>query len=141
MREIMNKLKTLIAASFCLTIFSFNANAEFGVGVAGQFINIDAEGNEKPSVNPNSARDTESASVWLDGGKIGLISQDIQFCQDRRRTLRSNCHCRSAGGRMDWRCRLSKNLTIQCGGRERIRKTANQGAYRGPDHVFGLRGA
>ena len=59
----MNKLKTLMASIFCLMIFSFNANAEYGVGISGQFINVDAEGNEKPSVNPNSARDTESASV------------------------------------------------------------------------------
>ena len=59
----MNKFKTLMASIFCLTIFSFNANAEYGVGIVGQYINVDAEGSEKPSVNPNSARDTESASV------------------------------------------------------------------------------
>ncbi len=59
----MNKFKTLVAAIFCLTIFSFNANAEFGVGLTGQYINVEADGSEKPSVNPNSARDTESASV------------------------------------------------------------------------------
>ena len=62
-REIMNKIKTGIAALFCLTFFSFNANADFGVGLTGQFINVDADGKEAPSVNPNSARDTESASV------------------------------------------------------------------------------
>ena len=59
----MNKFKTAIAALFCITIFSVNANAEFGVGLTGQFINVDADGKEAPSVNPNSARDTESASV------------------------------------------------------------------------------
>ena len=59
----MNKIKTGIAALFCLTFFSFNANADFGVGLTGQFINVDADGKEAPSVNPNSARDTESASV------------------------------------------------------------------------------
>ena len=78
-REIMNKLKTLIAASFCLTIFSFNANAEFGVGVAGQFINIDADGSEKPSVNPNSARDTESASV---DNKAFIASVFAEYASD-----------------------------------------------------------
>ncbi len=59
----MNKFKTLIASVFCLTIFGFNANAEYGVGITGQYINVEADGSEKPSVNPNSARDTESASV------------------------------------------------------------------------------
>ena len=59
----MNKIKTSIAAIFCLMFLSINANAEFGIGLTGQYIHVEADGSEKPSVNPNSARDTESASV------------------------------------------------------------------------------
>ena len=60
----MNKIKTAIAALFCLTLFNVtSAQADFGIGATGQWINVSAEGSEKPSVNPNSARDTETASV------------------------------------------------------------------------------
>ena len=73
----MNKIKTLIASIFCLTIFSFNANADFGVGLTGQIIKVEADGSEKPSVNPNSARDTESASVSNDS----FIALVLNMCQ------------------------------------------------------------
>ena len=62
----MNKFKTLIASIFCLTIFSFNANADFGVGLTGQIIKIEADGSEKPSVNPNSTSNDRDASVSND---------------------------------------------------------------------------
>ena len=59
----MKNLKILVAFVGLTLLTITGAKAEFGIGASLHYMNVEASGNEKPSVNPNSARDTESASV------------------------------------------------------------------------------